>query len=102
MNYMEAWYRHGAFNSNFFSGELIHGKTTQINHDSCGLFENVPQSMYMQSKLLGIECTRYHSLAGEVSTLPDCLVVTSSTPSGVVMGVRHKIFVIEGVQVKYV
>jgi anthranilate/para-aminobenzoate synthase component II len=39
-------------------------------------------------------------LAGDISTLPDCLVVTSSTPSGVVMGVRHKTFVMEGVQVK--
>jgi anthranilate synthase/indole-3-glycerol phosphate synthase/phosphoribosylanthranilate isomerase len=42
--------------------------------------------------------TRYHSLAGDPKTLPNDLEVTSATDSGVVMGVRHKEYVIEGVQ----
>ncbi|KAJ3102427.1 bifunctional tryptophan synthase trp1 [Phlyctochytrium planicorne] len=72
-----------------YAGEIVHGKTSPIRHDGKGLFENVSQ---------GIEVTRYHSLAGDPSTLPDCLEITSWTDSGVVMGVRHKEFVMEGVQ----
>ncbi|KAJ3114352.1 bifunctional tryptophan synthase trp1 [Phlyctochytrium bullatum] len=72
-----------------YAGEIIHGKTSPIRHDGKGLFENVSQ---------GIEVTRYHSLAGDPSTLPECLEITSWTDSGVVMGVRHKEFVMEGVQ----
>lgn len=41
---------------------------------------------------------RYHSLAGDPKTLPDCLSITAWTESGIVMGVRHKQFVMEGVQ----
>ncbi|KAI8909539.1 indole-3-glycerol phosphate synthase-domain-containing protein [Gorgonomyces haynaldii] len=70
-------------------GELIHGKTTAITHDQQGLFEGVDQ---------GIECTRYHSLAGFPETLPKDLEITCTTPSGIIMGVRHKKFVMEGVQ----
>ncbi|KAJ3215737.1 bifunctional tryptophan synthase trp1 [Dinochytrium kinnereticum] len=72
-----------------YAGEIVHGKTSPIRHDGKGLFENVSQ---------GIEVTRYHSLAGDPSTLPDCLEITSWTDSGVVMGVRHKEYVMEGVQ----
>ncbi|KAJ3193054.1 bifunctional tryptophan synthase trp1 [Irineochytrium annulatum] len=71
------------------AGEIVHGKTSPVRHDGRGLFLNVPQ---------GIEVTRYHSLAGDPATLPDCLEVTSWTPSGIVMGVRHRTFVMEGVQ----
>ena len=47
---------------------------------------------------MNIECTRYHSLAGELDTLPEDLVVNCWTESGIVMGIRHKKYVIEGVQ----
>ncbi|KAI8918135.1 indole-3-glycerol phosphate synthase-domain-containing protein [Entophlyctis helioformis] len=72
-----------------YAGELIHGKTTPVIHDGQGLFDNVPQN---------IECTRYHSLAGDPRTLPPVLKVTARTASGIIMGVRHKDLVVEGVQ----
>ncbi|KAJ3023855.1 UNVERIFIED_CONTAM: bifunctional tryptophan synthase trp1, partial [Siphonaria sp. JEL0065] len=69
----------------------VYGGTVKyvVTHDGKGLYKGVSQ---------GIEVTRYHSLAGDKTTLPDCLEITSTTPSGVVMGVRHKEFVMEGVQ----
>ncbi|SCU82339.1 LAME_0C00694g1_1 [Lachancea meyersii CBS 8951] len=72
-----------------YAGEIVHGKTSQIEHDNKGIFKNVPQ---------GVSLTRYHSLAGEQSTLPDVLEVTARTESGVIMGVRHKKYTVEGVQ----
>lgn len=72
-----------------FAGEIVHGKTSPITHDNKGFFKNVPQ---------GILVTRYHSLAGTKDTLPDVLEVTARTESGVIMGVRHKKFTVEGVQ----
>lgn len=72
-----------------YAGEIVHGKTSEITHDGRGLFKNVPQ---------GISVTRYHSLAGNDVTLPECLEVTARTKSGVIMGVRHKVYTIEGVQ----
>lgn len=72
-----------------FAGEIVHGKTSPITHDNKGFFKNVPQ---------GILVTRYHSLAGTKDTLPDVLEVTAKTESGVIMGVRHKKYTVEGVQ----
>lgn len=74
-----------------YAGEIVHGKTTTINHDGKGMFEDVPQS---------VAVTRYHSLAGSEKTLPDVLEVTAITETKpeVIMGVRHKTYTIEGVQ----
>ncbi|GMM35869.1 bifunctional anthranilate synthase/indole-3-glycerol-phosphate synthase [Saccharomycopsis crataegensis] len=72
-----------------YAGEIVHGKTSTITHDGKGMFKGVPQ---------GISVTRYHSLAGNISSLPDELVLTAKTDGGIVMGVRHKKYVIEGVQ----
>ncbi|TPX59673.1 hypothetical protein PhCBS80983_g02284 [Powellomyces hirtus] len=72
-----------------YAGEIVHGKTTPVLHDGKGLYEGVEQ---------GIECTRYHSLAGDPKTLPAALELTSWIENGIVMGVRHKEFVMEGVQ----
>lgn len=74
-----------------YAGEIVHGKTTTIKHDGKGMFANVPQS---------IAVTRYHSLAGSLKSLPDCLEVTATTETSpqVIMGVRHKKYTIEGVQ----
>lgn len=72
-----------------YTGEIVHGKTSSITHDGKGLFKDVPQ---------GIQVTRYHSLSGDPDTLPDCLEITSWTNSRKVMGVRHKEYVMEGVQ----
>ncbi|KAI9019800.1 indole-3-glycerol phosphate synthase-domain-containing protein [Hyaloraphidium curvatum] len=72
-----------------YAGEIVHGKTSSLIHDGKGVYEGMPQ---------GVQCTRYHSLAGDPATLPSVLEATSWTESKVVMGVRHKEFVIEGVQ----
>ncbi|KAI9305248.1 N-anthranilate isomerase [Cunninghamella echinulata] len=72
-----------------YAGAILHGKTSTIKHDNRGLFRNVPQNN---------QVTRYHSLAGMPSTLPDVLEVTATTDDGIIMGIRHKEFTIEGVQ----
>ncbi|XES78103.1 MAG: aminodeoxychorismate/anthranilate synthase component II [Candidatus Bathyarchaeia archaeon] len=69
---------------------LMHGKTSVIKHDGKGLFRGVENPF---------TATRYHSLAGEQDTIPDCLEVTAvAVDDGEVMGVRHKQYPIEGVQ----
>jgi anthranilate synthase/indole-3-glycerol phosphate synthase/phosphoribosylanthranilate isomerase len=72
-----------------YTGEIVHGKTSPLTHDGKGVFSGIPQ---------GIEVTRYHSLSGDPDTLPECLEITSWTDSRKVMGIRHKKYVIEGVQ----
>jgi len=68
---------------------LMHGKTSIIEHDGKSVFKGVDQ---------GFTATRYHSLVLKPQTLPDVLEVTSKTPDGVIMGVRHKEYPIEGIQ----
>jgi para-aminobenzoate synthetase component 2 len=69
--------------------ELMHGKTSLINHNDSTLYSSVPQPF---------TATRYHSLAVVNSTVPEELVVTSSTAGGVIMGLQHKEAPIYGVQ----
>jgi len=69
--------------------ELMHGKTSLIEHDGSAFYDGVPQPF---------NATRYHSLAIVDSTVPDGLVVTSRTNEGVIMGVRHESLPIYGVQ----
>jgi len=69
--------------------KLMHGKTSQISHDGKGVFKGMPNPF---------KATRYHSLAIKKETLPDCLVVTSESEEGEIMGVRHKSLPVEGVQ----
>jgi len=69
--------------------ELMHGKTSQITHDASDFYAGVPQPF---------TATRYHSLAVVDSTVPGELVVTSTTPGGVIMGLRHEAAPIFGVQ----
>lgn len=77
------------------TGEILHGKTSPLAHDGKGIYAGVPQN---------IPVTRYHSLAGTHPTLPECLELTSWISSGpdggkgVIMGVRHKELLVEGVQ----
>ncbi len=71
------------------AGEIRHGKTSVIHHDSKGVFEDIPDDF---------SAVRYHSLAGTPETTPGELEVTARTDSGVIMGVRHKTFKVEGVQ----
>ena len=68
---------------------IMHGKTSMMTHTDIGVFSGLP-SPY--------QITRYHSLVIEKTSLPDCLEVTAWTDDGEIMGVRHKQFLIEGVQ----
>ena len=67
----------------------MHGKTSVIHHTGTGVFKSIPNPYTV---------IRYHSLAIERSSLPDCLEVTAWTEDGEIMAVRHKEFAIEGVQ----
>ena len=78
-----------AFGARIVRGEPVHGKTAKILHDGEGVYAGLDQ---------GFEATRYHSLVIEPESLPDCLVVTSRTEDGTIMGVRHRDFPVEGVQ----
>jgi anthranilate synthase/aminodeoxychorismate synthase-like glutamine amidotransferase len=69
--------------------ELMHGKTSSIDHDGQGVFVGLPNPL---------EATRYHSLVVERETLPGCLVVTAEAADGTVMGARHRDLPVEGVQ----
>ena len=69
--------------------ELMHGKTSLIRHDGSDFYDGVPELF---------QATRYHSLAVVDGTVPDELVVTARTDGGVIMGVRHRRYPIEGVQ----
>lgn len=76
------------------AGEWLHGKTSPLTHDAKGVFAGLPQ---------GLPVTRYHSLAGTHLTLPERLEVTAwvdkpDGSAGIIQGVRHKDFVVEGVQ----
>jgi anthranilate synthase component II len=69
---------------------LMHGKTSIIKHDEKGIFKGVENPF---------SATRYHSLAGDQDTIPDCLEVSAiSVDDGEVMGVRHREYPIDGVQ----
>ena len=71
------------------AGEIRHGKTSMIHHDGKGVLMGLPNPF---------EAIRYHSLVVNPETLPDCLEVTAWTDNGLVMGLRHKEFPVEGVQ----
>ena len=66
---------------------LLHGKASEVRHDGRGVFAGLPEL---------IEAGRYHSLAAV--RVPDELAVTATTDDGEVMGVRHRIYPVEGVQ----
>ena len=68
---------------------LMHGKTSPVRHSGEGVFRGLPDPLV---------CTRYHSLAIERETLPECLAITAWTEDGEIMGVRHRTLAVEGVQ----
>ena len=69
--------------------ELLHGKTSLVEHDGRGVFAGLPTPM---------TATRYHSLAVEPDTVPAELEVSARTDTGVIMGLRHRELPVEGVQ----
>lgn len=78
-----------------FGGKVVraplpmHGKVSPVKHRGQGVFKNLPSPL---------NATRYHSLAVEPASLPAVLEVTAETEDGVIMGLRHKQCLIEGVQ----
>lgn len=79
----------------FFGGrvvrapEPVHGKPVQISHDGRTIFAGLDNDF---------QAARYHSLVVERDSLPDCLEISAVSPDGLIMGLRHKIHRIEGVQ----
>jgi para-aminobenzoate synthetase component 2 len=68
---------------------ILHGKTSQIYHDKKNLFKDIPDPFI---------ATRYHSLIVERQTFPDCLTITAWTEQNEIMGLRHKKYLVEGLQ----
>lgn len=77
------------FGARIVRGEPVHGKTSKILHDGEGIYAGVEQ---------GFQATRYHSLIIEPDSVPDSLEITARTEDGVIMGVRHREYPVEGVQ----
>ena len=71
------------------AGEIMHGKTSLNHHDGEGVFSGIPSPF---------EAIRYHSLVVYKEDLPKELEVTAWTESGIVMGIRHKEYDIQGIQ----
>ena len=72
-----------------YAGEIMHGKSSTIHHDGKGVYQGLPNPF---------EAIRYHSLAIQQEDFPDCLDVTARTDNGIIMGVRHKEYSVEGFQ----
>jgi len=71
------------------AGEIKHGKSSLIHHDGRGLYQGLPNPF---------PAIRYHSLAVMRDGLPECLEVSAWTENGIIMGLRHREYPIEGVQ----
>lgn len=69
--------------------EIMHGKTSEIFHDGKGIFKGIDNPF---------NAIRYHSLVIQKDDLPECLEITAWTKTGIIMGIRHKEYPIEGVQ----
>jgi para-aminobenzoate synthetase component II len=69
--------------------QLMHGKASEVSHDGRTIFAGLSDKF---------QAGRYHSLIVERESLPQCLEISASTPDGVIMGLRHREWKIEGVQ----
>lgn len=69
--------------------EVVHGKTSLIQHDDLGVFKGLPNPL---------EATRYHSLVVDRVSVPEALTITATTSDGLVMGLRHRDLDVQGVQ----
>lgn len=71
------------------AGQVVHGKTSRIYHDRRTIYAGLPNPL---------TATRYHSLIVEPRALPRCLEISAWTREGIIMGIRHRRFLVEGVQ----
>jgi len=71
------------------AGEIKHGKSSLVHHDGKGVLAGLPNPF---------SAIRYHSLAVMKDNLPECFEVSAQTENGIIMGLRHKEYPIEGVQ----
>src|SRR5579884_2456031 len=71
------------------AGEIRHGKLSAVSHDGKGVFAGLPSPF---------QAIRYHSLAIRPDSVPEELEVTAWSDSGVIMGVRHRRYAVEGIQ----
>ncbi|MGB7606339.1 MAG: aminodeoxychorismate/anthranilate synthase component II [Lutisporaceae bacterium] len=79
-----------AFGANIIKGkEPVHGKLSEVRHDDRGIFTGIKNPL---------KVTRYHSLIVDKETLPACLQITCKTSDDIIMGLRHRDYLIEGVQ----
>lgn len=67
----------------------VHGKVSAVHHSGVGIYQGLPQPF---------EAGRYHSLLVEGESVPDCLDVTSRTEDGLIMGLKHREYNVEGIQ----
>ena len=67
----------------------VHGRSSRVHHDGRGIFRGIPSPL---------TAGRYHSLSVSEGDLPDCLEVTARSEDGVIMGLRHRRYPIEGLQ----
>ena len=72
-----------------YAKELFHGKQSEITHDGQGIFKGINSP---------VKVARYHSLAVQKESLPECLIVTAETEDGEIMAVRHKKYPVYGLQ----
>lgn len=79
----------GEFHPLSYAKELFHGKQSEITHDGQGIFKGIDSP---------VKVARYHSLAVQKESLPECLVVTAETEDGEIMAVRHKKYPVYGLQ----
>ena len=68
----------------------MHGKVSDVACDGKGIFKGLDSRPF--------KAMRYHSLAVEKESLPDCLDISATTPDGEIMGLRHRQFAVEGIQ----
>lgn len=71
------------------AGQVVHGKTSQVYHDRRSIYTDLPNPF---------TATRYHSLIVEPRALPRCLEISAWTREGIIMGIRHRRHLVEGVQ----
>jgi anthranilate synthase/aminodeoxychorismate synthase-like glutamine amidotransferase len=72
-----------------YAPSLMHGKSSKILHNGKGIYKDIPKNF---------KAARYHSLVIERDSLPDVFEITAETVDGIIMGIRHKTYPIEGIQ----